>query len=97
VMSEPDGTGEYPVLVLDNDDQPYMGIMYPGFDVYLAYYAGLLAFPSPGYYTMLSSDPRYQARHQEHADYLFKGQASVEVGDSLCPWPDGWSDGHELL
>ena len=36
-VGEPDTIGEYPVLALDVDDMPFLGLMYPGFDVYLAH------------------------------------------------------------
>src|SRR5262249_3267130 len=31
-VTEPDSLGEYPVVVIDTDDIPYAGVMYPGFD-----------------------------------------------------------------
>ena len=33
-VTEPDDMGEYPVLVIDEDDVSYVAVMYPGFDVY---------------------------------------------------------------
>lgn len=44
-VTDPDDEGEYPVFALDLDDLPYLGLMYPGFDVYLADTAGLPVGP----------------------------------------------------
>jgi len=41
-VGEPDSLGEYPVLMIDTDDMPYMAVQYPGLDVYLAACSGLI-------------------------------------------------------
>ncbi|MBM7774238.1 hypothetical protein JOD54_004442 [Actinokineospora baliensis] len=72
-VGEPDSTGEYPVLALDLDDLPFLGLVYPGFDVYLAHTAGFLTVPGPGY-TGLAQDPVYGRRMREHAAHRFDGE-----------------------
>lgn len=79
-VSEPDSLGEYPVLVVDMDDIPYLGLMYPGFDVYMADLAGIIEF-SWGTYTDLFDDPRYAGRLQSHADTLFNGKRDTDFAD----------------
>lgn len=72
-----DGTGEYPVLALDFDDLPYLGLMYPGFDVYLGHTAGVLEFDFPEY-TALVGHPLYSRRMREHGARWFGGELEVQ-------------------
>ncbi|WP_326558545.1 hypothetical protein [Micromonospora sp. NBC_01796] len=72
-VTEPDETGEYPVLSLDVDDLPCIELMYPGFDVYLADTAGLITMPEGGY-TALATDPTYGPRMRTHARHAFDGR-----------------------
>lgn len=75
----PHSYGEYPVLTVDVDDMPYVGINYPGFDVYLADAADLLTKPTGMYeYTWLSEDATYRARVAEHAGRVLGGNLEVE-------------------
>ncbi|GAA3010804.1 hypothetical protein [Actinokineospora diospyrosa] len=76
-VGEPDSVGEYPVLALDLDDLPFLGLMYPGFDVYLGHTAGFLTIPGPGY-TGLSEDPVHGRRMREHAGHRFDGDLYVQ-------------------
>jgi hypothetical protein len=79
-VSEPDELGEYPVLVIDEDDVPYCAVMYPGFDVYLADLAGVLGLDFDTYES-LHEDERYAARLRQHARRLFGGKPSIELMD----------------
>ncbi|MEV0357554.1 hypothetical protein AB0H71_15965 [Nocardia sp. NPDC050697] len=72
-----DETGEYPVLALDFDDLPYLGLMYPGFDVYLGAAAGVLEFEFPEY-TALVGHPIYSRRMREHGMRWFGGELEVQ-------------------
>ena len=82
-ISEPDSQGEYPVLVIDNDDLPYAAVMYPGFDVFLADEAGIKGVACNwGTYEGLWNDRRYAGRMREHARYFFKGRPSAEISDA---------------
>ncbi|WP_018680960.1 hypothetical protein [Actinokineospora enzanensis] len=76
-VGEPDATGEYPVLALDIDDMPFVGLMYPGFDVYLAETAGLLKLEFESY-TSLAEDPRYLRRMHQHGKNYFGGDVCYE-------------------
>ena len=78
-----DAQGDYPVLFTDVDDMPAVGIMYPGFDVWLAEKARVLAVATPdegSTYTNAFKDPRFASRCRHHADVLFDGRSEVE-----CP------------
>ena len=77
VTGEPDVLGEYPILIVNMDyPPPATGIMYPGFDVYIADLAGIIDHPKDshpqGAYVDLFSDPRYAPRFKWHADRLFE-------------------------
>ncbi|MFF3378057.1 hypothetical protein ACFYXF_34540 [Streptomyces sp. NPDC002680] len=93
-VAEPDGEGEYPVFALDLDDLPYLGLMYPGFDVYLADTADLLGLGERESYTDLIGHPTYGPRMRRHAAQCFAGAGSVQypfdfepVYAELCPEP----------
>jgi hypothetical protein len=78
---EPDEYGEYPVFAIDIDDLPYVGLMYPGFDVYLADTAGLIDRGGGGYDSLVDH-PVYGDRMRQHARRWFDGHTSSEY-----PWP----------
>jgi hypothetical protein len=83
---EPDEYGEYPVFAIDIDDLPYIGLMYPGFDVYLADTFDLidrsLIDQGTGGYDSLVDHPLYGERMRQHAQRWFDGHTSSEY-----PWP----------
>jgi hypothetical protein len=98
-VGEPDGTGEHPVIVTDVDDVPYVALMYPGFDVYMADLAGVLELPGRTYES-LHGDARYAPRMAEHAQNNFGGAHSfeyegVDPDEPICipeeppPWKEG--------
>lgn len=76
-VGEPDSAGEYPVLALDVDDLPYVGLMFPGFDVYVAEAAGLIGVEFDTY-TALAGDPVYGRRVREHAARRFGGELDAQ-------------------
>ncbi|MFI5838450.1 hypothetical protein ACIA8K_01860 [Catenuloplanes sp. NPDC051500] len=78
VVTEPDSTGEYPILAIDVDDLPCAELMYPGFDVYLAANATVIDPAPGGGYSALLTDPVYGARMREHAKQLFGGATAIE-------------------
>lgn len=90
-VTEPDELGEYPVMVIDEDDVPYAAIMYPGFDVYMADEAGLLDLDF-GTYEDLHSDRRYKTRMRQHAERIFRGKPSAEMQDPEWYGEEGWPD-----
>ncbi|MFE0678752.1 hypothetical protein [Streptomyces sp. NPDC058867] len=77
-VTEPDAQGEYPVLALDLDDMPYLGLMYPGFDVYLADTADLLGLGERQTYTDLVDHAVYGPRMRHHAARTLAGETCVE-------------------
>ncbi|MET8981068.1 hypothetical protein ABZX85_36250 [Streptomyces sp. NPDC004539] len=84
-VTEPDEEGEYPVFALDLDDMPYLGLMYPGFDVYLADTAGLLELGKRRTYTDLIDHGTYGPRMRHHAVRCFAGEACVEYPFEFAP------------
>ena len=66
-VTEPDAHGEYPVLVTDIDDEMYLAVMYPGFDVYLAERTGVVDAGHRDTYTNLARHPVYRERMAAHA------------------------------
>ncbi|MET8508902.1 hypothetical protein ABZV60_30350 [Streptomyces sp. NPDC004787] len=79
-VGEPDSIGEYPVLVTDIDDMPYVAVMYPGLDVYLAHEAGVIDLDFDTY-TSLIEHPIYGTRMQEHATHTGLGPDGIEIQD----------------
>jgi hypothetical protein len=78
-VTEPDALGEYPVLVVDIDDQPYVGLMYPGFDVFMADLMGFGILDDSDTYEALFENERYAPRLNVHARRLFNGKQGVEM------------------
>jgi hypothetical protein len=74
----PDSIGEYPVLVTDIDDAPYVAVMYPGLDVYLAELAGVIDLEFDTY-TSLMDHPDYGARMREHVAHTGLGNEGLDV------------------
>ncbi len=77
-VTEPDEEGEYPVFALDFDDLAYLGLMYPGFDVYLADTAGLLDLGRRKTYTDLIGHGTYGRRMRRHAAQCLAGRAEIQ-------------------
>ncbi|MQS16599.1 hypothetical protein F7Q99_31530 [Streptomyces kaniharaensis] len=85
-LGRPDSTGEYPVLVTDIDDLPYVAVMYPGLDVYLADLADVIDLDFDTY-TGLMSHPEYGSRMREHAENTELGPDGLEFQD--LDWNEG--------
>lgn len=86
VTDKPDSLGEYPILIVELDySPPSTGIMYPGFDVYMADLAGIIDHPRDthpqGAYVDLFYDPRYAPRLKWHADRLFTWATETALGE----------------
>ncbi|MBK6515528.1 MAG: hypothetical protein IPG04_15805 [Polyangiaceae bacterium] len=79
-VGDPDCTGEPPVLVFDVDGRPYVGVEHPGFDVWLGFAAGLVA-PAREVLGGFADDERFAPRMKEHAERLFGGKLSLQLGD----------------
>jgi hypothetical protein len=72
-----DEFGEYPVFAIDIDDQPYVGLMYPGLDVYLAHILDVVEHEHIDYESLID-DPVYSARMRQHAQNWFDGETFAE-------------------
>jgi len=98
-VGKPDTQGEYPVLLTDTDDTPYLCVEYPGIDVYLAIYAGVIEAEDRTY-NALSKDARYGARMKEHAKLNLFGRQEIEVGiddiNEEVAGPPPWKDGDPI-
>lgn len=79
-VGKPDSTGEHPVIVTDNDDGPYVGLMYPGFDVYMGHLSGVLTLKFPNYES-LQTHRDYKARLAEHRELNFGGHRGLDFSD----------------
>ncbi len=76
LTEQPDATGDFPVLWTDIDDMPAMGVMYPGFDVWLGEQAGLLSIDMETY-SGAFKDRRYRTRCLHHAKVVTNGDLEV--------------------
>ncbi|HEY1546495.1 MAG TPA: hypothetical protein VGG28_01680, partial [Kofleriaceae bacterium] len=79
-VGQPDSIGEHPVLLTDTDDDPYLGVEYPGIDVYLGVYSGVIDY-KPEVYGRMIQHPIYGARMRQHATRYFGGKAGGSVYD----------------
>lgn len=81
-VTEPDAWSEYPVLATDNDEDDWLGVMYPGLDVFLAELVGVIEFGEFDFCTDLADHPVCRDRMTEHiARPPFEGNP-----DGLSPW-----------
>jgi hypothetical protein len=80
-VGNPDQTGEYPVIYTDIDDGAAVGLMYPGFDVYMADLVGLFELKF-GTYTDLCNHPSFSARMKSHSDNNLRGRVDVDSFDA---------------
>lgn len=72
-----DERGEYPVLLLDWDDEPFVELYAPGIDVFLADLAGIVHAPRGGW----AKDATYGARTRSAIAATFRGAAPPAYGD----------------
>lgn len=86
-VGEPDEAGEYPVLLLDTDDVPFVCVEYPGFDVYLASMFGVVE--EGGTYAALFDDPAYGPAMEAQARRNFHGLKSFDLGGGDTEHLDG--------
>jgi hypothetical protein len=85
ISDAPDRAGEHPVLWIDVDDQPAMGVLHPGLDVYLGWAAGVVDEPRGRNttYTDTARLPIARARNAHHVARLLRGKWEVEFPVSL--------------
>lgn len=88
ITNEPDSTGEYPIVLVDIDDVPFLCVYMAGLDVFLAERAGTITMPKGGTYEDVSRDERFRARMSHHGKKLMKGRISTDFPrDTLTPRP----------
>ena len=76
-LGQPDEAGESAVFAVDCDDLPFIGLMYPGFDLYVADAFGR-SKTSPKGYLWPVGDPVYGARARHHAAARLGGSTFLE-------------------
>jgi hypothetical protein len=72
---------------VDTDDQPWVAVMYPGFDVFINDNTGFVIHE-----TSLFEDERYASRLNEHAHRLFGGKRGIDISEA--EWGGSWPEGH---
>lgn len=76
-LGHPDEAGESAVFAIDCDDLPFIGLMYPGFDLYVADAYGLSP-TSPDGYIWPVGDRVYGRRARHHAQAWLGGSTFLE-------------------
>lgn len=76
-LGRPDEAGESPVFAIDCDDLPFVGLMYPGFDVYAAVACGVVR-TTPDGYLWPAGDDAYGPRARHHAAAWLGGSAFLQ-------------------
>jgi hypothetical protein len=83
-LGEPDERGEYPILVVDTDDTPYVTIYSPSFDVWIA--EAFDALPEAWereHYASMFDHPRYGKATKRQAKSNLHGLTSWDIQDPL--------------
>lgn len=81
-VGEPDSLGEYPVLFTDIDEDADVGVMYPGFDVFMAEMTGVLTFKGRSY-SELFTHQQFRPRMLEQAKKNLFGKRHVAMFDAI--------------
>lgn len=84
---QPDDHGEYPVFVIDTDDVPWIGLAYPGLDVYLA--DGTVTEVMTANYTDASRHAVYGPMIVDQAKRNFRGFIGLALGGQDIEHVDG--------
>ena len=88
ITSEPDALGEYPVVLTDDDEVPFLCVYMAGLDVFLGDLSGVQPVPG-GTYEDVARDERFRARMSHHGKKLMKGRISTDFPtDTLRPRPE---------
>ncbi len=87
-VGEVDAIGEYPVLLTDTDDCPFLCVEHPGIDVYLGVFSGLVE-DEGGCYGELAKHRRYRERMKQHQNQALHGYDSVELYNDFVLDDDG--------
>ncbi len=88
-VGEADDAGEYPVLVVDTDDTPFVCVEYPGLDVYLAVTFEVVRPGGRDHYARLFDDAVWKSAMETQARKNFYGFKSFDVGGGDIEHVDG--------
>ncbi len=77
-VGQADERGEYPILYMDVDDNPAVGLQYPGFDVWLADTAGVLNFKLRHTGSLFDS-PDYGPSMEQHVKRNLVGRRTYDT------------------
>jgi len=88
VTKEPDAHGEFPVILTDDDEVPFLCVYMAGLDVFLGDLSGVQPVPGETY-EAVARDERFRARMSHHGKKLMKGRISTDFPrDTLRPRPE---------
>lgn len=88
VTNEPDALGEYPIVLTDDDEVPFLCVYMAGLDVFLGDLAGVQPVRGNDY-GAVSRDERFRARMSHHGKKLMKGRIWTDFPrDTLRPRPE---------
>jgi hypothetical protein len=79
-VGKPDAYGEYPVLIADTDDIPWVGLAYPGLDVFLA--DGTITTIVKDDYMDAWENPAYEPMLEDQARRNLQGFKAISFQDA---------------
>jgi hypothetical protein len=88
-VGDVDDAGEYPILLVDTDDTPFVCVEYPGLDVYLAMEFGVVKAHGADEYAGLFEDPAWKSAMEAQARKNLCGFKSIDMGGGSTQHVDG--------
>src|SRR5262249_17326067 len=73
VIESPDALGEFPIILIDTDDVPFLCVYMAGLDIFLGDYAKVQPVSGKSYVDV-ARDERFRARMDHHGRKLMKGR-----------------------
>jgi len=87
VTPSPDALGEFPIVLIDTDDVPFLCVYMAGLDVFLGDYTRVQPVSGKSY-DEVARDARFRARMDHHGRKLMKGRIWTDFPmDTLRPRP----------
>lgn len=96
-VGQADEAGEYPILLVDTDDVPFVCVEYPGFDVYLASTFDAIELRGEEVYSGLFSDPLYGPAMVQQARLNLHGFKCFDHGGGDTAHVDGARAANEAM
>lgn len=96
-VGQADEEGEYPILLVDTDDVPFVCVEYPGFDVYLASSFDAIELRGEEVYSGLFSDPLYGPAMVKQARLNLHGFKCFDQGGGDTAHVDGEEAASEAM